>query len=100
VEDGREGRARGNTGSNRNNALHNTGSNMQFLLGETMKSAGQVYPFLKELEHFEYALSCGDHIWHLYFPDPQGRWNHLQITKYRKTFYLIHMDGNLRPEVG
>lgn len=56
---------------------------------EDMECADQVYAFLKELERFEYDLSCLDRIWNLYFPDRSGRWNHLQVTKYKNTFFLI-----------
>lgn len=54
-----------------------------------MKCAGRFFSFLKELERFEYALSCLDHIWNLYFPDRSGRWNHVQVTKCKGTFYLF-----------
>lgn len=60
-----------------------------------MKCEGRLFSFLKELERFEYALSCLDHIWNLYFPDRSGRWNHVQVTKYKGTFYLFHIDGEL-----
>lgn len=60
-----------------------------------MKCSNQVWAFLHELERFEYATSCLDHIWNVYLPDRQGRWNQLRITKYRSTFYLFQIDGDL-----
>lgn len=60
-----------------------------------MKCSDQVYSFLKELECFEYALSCLDRIWNVYFPNRPGQWNHLQVTKYGNTFFLVLIDGEL-----
>lgn len=60
-----------------------------------MMIADQIYRLLKDLKRFEYELSGSDRIWNILFPDPQKNWNHLRITKYRETFYLVHMDGEL-----
>lgn len=60
-----------------------------------MNCTEKVADFLKGLSRFEYTLSVMDHVWDIYFPDRQGRWNHLQVVKYRETFYLVHIDGEL-----
>jgi len=54
-----------------------------------------VYTFLKELSDFAYSLSCTDHVWNLIFSDHNDKWNHLHVNKYRRTFYILHVDGNL-----
>ena len=59
-----------------------------------MKFEDTVYAFLKELSHFDYHLSCADFIWEPIFPDGNGRWNHVHVTKYKRIFYINHIDGN------
>ncbi len=58
-----------------------------------MKQTTPIYAFLKNLSRFEYRLSVLDHVWDIYFPDRQKCWSHLQVVKYRETFYLAHIDG-------
>ncbi len=60
-----------------------------------MKCSKQVYAFLKSLIRFEYGLTVLDHVWNIIFLDKQSHWNHLQVTKYGDTFYLVHIDGEL-----
>ncbi len=59
-----------------------------------MKFEDEVYAFLKELDRFDYDLSCADLVWDLIFPDNKGRWYHVHVIKYRHTFYISHIDGN------
>jgi hypothetical protein len=59
-----------------------------------MKFEDALYVFLKELGHFDYSMSSVDLIWNLIFPDSEGKWNHVRVTKYRGTFYISHIDGN------
>ena len=60
-----------------------------------MKFEDNVFAFLKELSDFSYDLDYLDHKWNIIFPDLNGSWNHLHITKYKETFYIIHIDGGL-----
>ena len=53
-----------------------------------------IYAFVRELRDFDYALSCTDHVWNVLFPDEKGRWNHLNINKYKRTFYIAHINGD------
>ncbi len=48
--------------------------------------------FLKELETFDYDLSCLDHFWTVLFPDNAGKWHKLDVNKYRETYYIAHHD--------
>jgi hypothetical protein len=59
-----------------------------------MKFEDAVHAFLKELDHFDYDLSCVDLVWDLIFPDSKGKWYHVHVTKNRHTFYISHIDGN------
>lgn len=59
-----------------------------------MKFEDTVYAFLKELGHFDYDVSGVDLVWDLIFPDSKGKWKHVYVTKYRKTSYISHIDGN------
>jgi hypothetical protein len=59
-----------------------------------MKLDDAVRAFLKELHHFDHAVSSADLVWQLIFPDRRGRWMHLHVVKYRDTYYVNHIDGN------
>lgn len=48
--------------------------------------------FVKELETFEYGLSCLDHVWDVVFPGSTGKWHRLYVNKYKKTFYVACVD--------
>jgi hypothetical protein len=50
--------------------------------------------FLKQVQFFEYDISCLDHIWRLCFSDKDGKWYQISIVKYKKTFWLHHTNGN------
>jgi len=54
------------------------------------------YAFVKELRFFTYRLSGIDHIWDILFPGRNGKWNHLNINEYRKTFYVSHVTGDTK----
>ncbi len=58
-----------------------------------MKFENTVYTFLKELGQFDYKMSYADLIWDLIFPDSKAKWNHVRVTKYRRTFFISHIDG-------
>jgi hypothetical protein len=60
-----------------------------------MKFESTVYAFLKELERFGYDLSSIDHVWNMYFLHEKKKWYHVIVTKYRETFYINHIDGDL-----
>lgn len=53
-----------------------------------------IYQFLKELQRFDYTLSGIDHIWKILFKNHADKWNYLHVNKYRKIFYISHIDGN------
>ncbi len=50
--------------------------------------------FVRELETFEYGLSCLDHVWDVIFPDKTGKWHRLHVNKYQETFYVACVDLN------
>ncbi len=52
------------------------------------------YQFLKELERFDYTLSGIDHVWNILFKNHTEKWSYIHITKYRRTFYISHIDGD------
>lgn len=58
-----------------------------------MKFEESIYTFLKALKNYDYEISVLDQIWELIFPDNKSRWNHLRVTKYKKVYYLFHIDG-------
>ncbi len=60
-----------------------------------MKFEDNVFTFLKELSDFTYDLDYLDHKWNIIFQELNGAWNHLHVTKYKGTFYIIHIDGGL-----
>jgi hypothetical protein len=52
------------------------------------------YAFVRELQTFAYRLSSIDHVWDLLFPDKNEKWNHLNVNKTQKTFYISHVNGD------
>lgn len=54
-----------------------------------------VYAFIKELRGFEYRLSSVDHVWDFIFLDKKEKFHHVIINKYRETYYLSHIDGDV-----
>ena len=50
--------------------------------------------FVGDLGVFAHDLSCLDLVWNVLFPGPKETWHHLNVTKYKQTFYITHMDGN------
>jgi len=54
-----------------------------------------VTAFLEGLAGFSYSLSCRDHVWQVIFPDRTGKWRHLHVMKYERTFFVNHVDGEL-----
>ncbi|MGD9159742.1 MAG: hypothetical protein PVG39_15110 [Desulfobacteraceae bacterium] len=58
-----------------------------------MKFEESIYTFLKILKNYDYEISVLDQIWELIFPDNKSRWSHLRVTRYKKVYYLYHIDG-------
>jgi hypothetical protein len=57
-----------------------------------------VYHLVGELKHFDYTIESIDQIWDVIFPHQSGSrtvYHHIRVTKYQKTFYIHHYDGNL-----
>lgn len=52
--------------------------------------------FVKELAGFDYSLSVLDHVWTVRFPDASGDWQHLHVNRYRKTYYISHVNSDRR----
>ena len=50
--------------------------------------------FVKELAGFDYSLSVLDHVWTVRFPDANGEWQHLQVNRHRKIYYIYHIDSD------
>jgi hypothetical protein len=59
-----------------------------------MELSASVFAFVKELRNFSYELSALDHVWSILFPEKAGKWDHLQINKYKHTFYFMHVNGD------
>jgi hypothetical protein len=60
---------------------------------KTVELAVTAYAFLKELGDFSYKLSALDRVWNIFFPDKSKKWHHLQVTRYKHTYYLFLLDG-------
>ncbi len=58
-----------------------------------MELTTSTFGLVKELDAFSYELSVLDHVWNVLFPD-QGKWHHLHVNKYRRTFYITHINGD------
>ena len=50
--------------------------------------------FVNETRNFDYSLASRDHLWNIIFPDNLGKWRHIHINKYERTFYISHIDGD------
>lgn len=50
---------------------------------------------ITKLTQFEYQISGFDPVWDVIFPNKKNHYHHIRITRYRETFYLHHIDGNL-----
>ncbi len=58
----------------------------------------KIYRLVAELKHFEYRIESIDRIWDIIFPHEIGSrtvHHHIRVTKYLKTFYIHHYDGDL-----
>jgi hypothetical protein len=58
-----------------------------------MELTTSIFAFVRELGDFSYELSSLDRVWNIMFPDKRGQWHHLNINKYKDTFYITHVDG-------
>ena len=59
-----------------------------------MTRESKIHSFVKELEGFAHTLSCLDREWDLVFPGQDGKWRHMHVTQYKKTFYVGDVDGD------
>lgn len=53
------------------------------------------FAFIKELEQYNYEIKSIDHIWNIIFPNKKEKWRHIQVTKYKETYYVSLLDDNL-----
>lgn len=51
--------------------------------------------FIQKLKKFDYTLSGPDPVWKTLFKTPKEKWNYLHISKYQKTFYISHINGDI-----
>ena len=58
-----------------------------------MELTASTVTFVKELGDFSYELSALDRVWNILFPGKGKNWNHLHVNKYKRTFYITHVDG-------
>ena len=49
------------------------------------------YQFITQLKNFDYQFSGLDPVWKVLFQTPNGKWHHVHITKYEKTYYIHHL---------
>ncbi len=59
-----------------------------------MKMTESIFTFVGELDAFSYKLSVLDRVWNILFPDDEGKWQHLHVTKYKRTYYITAVAGN------
>ncbi len=58
-----------------------------------MELTASTFDLVKELGDFSYELSALDRVWNILFPGKGKNWNHLHVNKYKRTFYITHVDG-------
>jgi hypothetical protein len=59
-----------------------------------MKLTASIFEFVNDLDEFSYELSVLDRVWNILFPHQNNKWHHLNVTKYKGTFYITHVNGN------
>jgi hypothetical protein len=59
-----------------------------------MKLTASIFDFINELNEFLYELSGLDRVWNVLFPHQGREWHHLNVTRYKHTFYITHISGN------
>jgi hypothetical protein len=59
-----------------------------------MELIASIFDFVNELNEFSYELSGLDRVWNVLFPHQGKKWHHLNVTKYKHTFYITHVSGN------
>ena len=57
----------------------------------------QVFAFIQEIQTFEYQIQSIDRIWDILFLDLKSKPHHMRVSKYRDTFYIMDIDGDLDP---
>ena len=53
------------------------------------------FTLVKELTDFSYELSGLDRVWNILFPDQVDRWHYLHVNKYKNSFYINHVSGDV-----
>lgn len=53
-----------------------------------------VHRLLDEMDGFQYDAVGLDRVWDLIFPDSNGQWHRVRVTRYRETHFLFHLDGD------
>lgn len=71
--------------------FHVTFENAKTVMAKSLEQ--QTYQFLKALGKFDYALSSLDRIWEVLFKGSGQQWNYLYISKYQKTYFINHVNG-------
>jgi hypothetical protein len=59
-----------------------------------MELNASIKVFVRELNAFSYALSSLDHVWNVLFPVKGGKWHHLNVNLYKKSYYISHVTGD------
>lgn len=59
------------------------------------KTEKTFYEFIEELKYFEYQISYTDKVWDIIFQSEKNKWHRIKIIKYKETFYLYNIDGEL-----
>lgn len=59
-----------------------------------MTLSASTYKLLQELDDFSYTLSSSDRIWDIICPIGTSCWNHLRVSRYRDTCYIVHINGD------
>ena len=57
------------------------------------------FNLVQELSDFSYELSSLDRVWNILFPCNGQNWNYLHVSKYKRTFYITHIDSGGSLEV-
>jgi len=60
-----------------------------------MRLINIAHQFLKTLQKFDYNLQSTDHIWKVLFKNKVESWHYLHISKYRATYFISDILGEL-----
>lgn len=70
----------------------------EYLQDANMNFEKNVYHLIEDLQQFDYSMEGFDLLWNFIFPHKAGRrtiYSHISVTKYRDTYYVSHMNGDL-----